>query len=232
MPKFAVYYVPEIDSDFYQLGSSILGYDIRRRKLQPQTAMIKAKVGEIDPHWQTSARPFGFHLTIGDSILFEPDKLSKIEAEMQLILDCFAPDEAFELTRNKSRFIPDWGPPIVLRYDPNEHLRNFHALVVSRINTMGIGSGYLKRYQENPDRYVYKPHIATRIEKFFSPHILGGFKPHFTLLNPYKGPNRSELVQKLEEMFIEFDKFTVNTICLLVQDNPTENWVIHKEYSR
>jgi hypothetical protein len=158
-----------------------------------------------------------------------------IEEELGGILDCFTPSEEFHLYRCHSEFIPDWskwGNPIVLRYDPNEHLRTFHALVAALINVMGNGSGYLKRYRNNPDQFADEPHKAARTKKFFTPNIFGDFKPHFTLINPYKGPDRQGLVQKLEKEFSKYETFVMRSVCLLVQSSIDENWVIHKEYQR
>ncbi len=33
MPRFAVYYVPPKESEFYRLGSQIVGYDVRAHNL-------------------------------------------------------------------------------------------------------------------------------------------------------------------------------------------------------
>ena len=237
MPRFAVYYSPAVDKadsksfEFYHLGSSILGYDVRADAPAPMPAQVRGKLGEFDPAWQTYARSYGFHLTIGDAIDFYLGDLHQVEAELLAILNCFAPSEEFKLEQS-SEFVPDWGPPIVLRYDPNEHLRALHALVVSRINTIGTGSTLLRRYLEHPDQYVDEPHKASRILKFYSPRILGDYHPHFTLLNPYTGTDRAPLVRVLEQLFATFTEFTLNSICLLVQRSAEENWIIYKEFVR
>ena len=237
MPKFAVYYIPEVDKanskyfKFYHLGSSILGYDVRAGDPVPMPSELRAKLGEFDPAWQTCAQSYGFHLTIGDAIDFNFGDLHQIEAELLAILNCFASSEKFKLEQS-SDFVPDWGAPIVLRYDPNEHLRALHALVVSRINTIGTGSRLLRRYLEHPNQYINEPHKASRILKFYSPRILGDFYPHFTLLNPYTGTNRTALVRALKQVFDKFTKFTVNSICLLVQYSAEKNWIIYKEFKR
>ena len=237
MPQFDVYYIPEVDKtdsqsfEFYHLGSSILGYDVRAGVPVPMPEEVRAKLGEFDPAWQTQAQSYGFHLTIGDAIDFNLGDLHQVEAELQTILYCFAPSEKFKLDRS-SEFIPDWGPPIVLRYDPNEHLRALHALVVSCINTMGTGSALLRRYLKDPSQYINEPHKTARIRKFYSPRILGDYHPHFTLLNPYTGTKRAPLVRALEQLFATFTEFTLNSICLLVQRSAEENWIIYKEFVR
>jgi hypothetical protein len=237
MPKFAVYYIPEVEEvnskyfKFYQLGSSILGYDVRAGDRVPMAPALRAKLGEFDPAWQANAQPYGFHLTIGDAIDFNTGDLQQIEAELVAILNCFAASDKFELEQS-SDFIPDWGAPIVLRYDPNEHLRALHLLVISCINTIGTGSSLLRRYLEDPNQYANEPHQAARTLKFYSPRILGDYHPHFTLLNPYSGSDRTALVRALKQVFEAFTKFTVNSICLSVQDSAEKNWTIYKEFKR
>jgi hypothetical protein len=231
MPKFAVYYIPEADSKFYQLGSSILGYDVRAGKPVTMPSELQLKLRKFNPAWRSAAQSYGFHLTIGDAIDFELNNLPQIETELLAILDCFASHEKFTLYKSQE-FIPDWGSPIVLRYDPNEYLSTFHALVVARINPMGTGSGYWERYLENPAQYDDESHKVSRIRKFYSPFILGDFAPHFTLLNSYEGANRAELAQKFGQIFSQFTEFTVNSVCLLVQYKAEENWVIYREFER
>jgi hypothetical protein len=188
-------------------------------------------VGEFDAAWQAVARPYGFHLTIGDAIDFDLGDLGQIEAELLAVLNCFAASEEFGLVRNPG-FVQDWGASIVLRYDANEHLRALHTLVVSRINPMGTGSALLRRYVEQPDQYAGEPHLASRVLKFYSPRILGDYHPHFTLLNPYAGTNRAALLRALGQMFEEFVELTLDSICLLVQHSAEENWIIHREFKR
>jgi hypothetical protein len=78
MPKFAVYYVPEEGDELYRLGSSVVGYDIRKRETV-QTLGELQHISSFTDHWVQKARPYGFHLTIGDSIDFEFGKIAKIE---------------------------------------------------------------------------------------------------------------------------------------------------------
>jgi hypothetical protein len=232
MPKFAIYYIPEADTDFYKLGSAILGYDVRAKRPVKMPAELRRKIKGFNSSWGTDARPYGFHLTIGDSIDFNIGDIHRIEAELTSILRCFATKDKFTLRKCDTEFIPNWGPPVVLRYNPNDQLKLLHALVISRINTIGIGSGYLARYLKAPEQYKTEPHKADRIKRFYSPFVLSDFYPHFSLLNPYTGGNRQQLVQELEGIFGGFTDFEVNSICIMVQFNEGENWIIYREIHR
>ena len=230
MPKFAIYYVPEAAGDFYKLGSEILAYDVRSEKRVKMSSKLRSRFSEFKPSWASKSRPYGFHLTISDSIDFNLGDLQQIEAELVSILQCFAARDKFMLHKSNSDFIPDWGLPIVLRYDPNDNLKLLHALVISRINCLGIGSGYLKDYLDDSEQYSKEPHNAKRILRFYSPFVLSDFFPHFSLLNPYTGSNRRQLQRELQNIFGRFVEFEVKSISLLIQLNEGANWTIYREY--
>ena len=78
MPKFALYYVPAANDDLYRQGSSVVGYDIRKRE-KVQTLEALQHIPKFTDDWLKKARPYGFHLTIGDSIDFEAGKVAQIE---------------------------------------------------------------------------------------------------------------------------------------------------------
>ena len=58
--------VPEAESELYQLGSSVLGYDSRAGQRVPLTPELAERVGPIDDEWVASARGFGLHMTVSD----------------------------------------------------------------------------------------------------------------------------------------------------------------------
>lgn len=230
MPKFAVYYVPLIEDDFYRLGTSILGYDVRARK----PVQMPEKLQDLldNPDWVKKARPYGFHLTIGDAIDFAPGDIQLIERELDELLHCFAPQHRFTLQRRGDDFVTFWGQRqvVVLRYDPNDYLQMLHTLVVARLHTLGSGSSYLERYLKNPGQYAERPHQAQKIRKFYRPTVLDEYAPHFTLLNPYTGDRHDELARTFSEMFGGFSHITLDSICLLLHTNENENWEIYREY--
>jgi hypothetical protein len=226
MPKFAVYYIPKADSPFYRLGSSILGYDIRT-ETQVTSPPPGISLPMIDPGWRLEAMPYGFHLTIGDAIDFLTGDLYCIVSEIEGILQCFAPRSPFIL-RQCSPLIPNWGDPIAIRYDADDNLKLLHTLVVSRVNTLGIGSGYLDRYLKEPSQYSATD--AQCILRFYSRFILSNFNPHFTLLNPYRGTDRTAIVSSFTALFHSFDPLQVESICLVVQLSGGANWKIYKEF--
>lgn len=235
MPKFAVYYVPQAEDDFYRLGTSILGYDVRARKSVQMPKELQDRLGGFDQDWVKDARPYGFHLTIGDAIDFGFGDILSIEHEIDDILNCFDPGHPFTLQRRKEDFVTFWGKQkeiVVLRYDSNDHLKVLHTLVAARVHPLGVGSGYLQSYLKNPKQYVDRSYLDHRILKFYSPTVLDSYSPHFTLLNPYTGEDHDDLKRLFSEIFGQFSRIRLDSICLLVQMHGDENWEIYKEFKR
>ena len=82
----------------------------------------------------------------------------------------------------------------------------------------------------NTNQLSREPHKVYRILKFYSPFVLDDFKPHFSIFNPCPGSERTQIVEKLTEMFSGFTQFVVNSICLVIQETDSEQWTIYREY--
>lgn len=238
MAKFAIYYVPRAEDEIYRLGSELLGYDVRARKpivLSEEMEKRFQTIGGYSEEWGRFARPYGFHMAIGDTIEFHLADLVSIENELDDLLNCFNPRHPFELWRvEDAEFVAlrpgPHGQAVALRYRPNEALWVLHTLVVARLHTRGVGTAYLQRLLRDPTPFKDQPFQAHRIRKFFSPAVLDGYKPHFTVLNPYTGKRGEELAELLLEQFGKFTKIRINSICLMLQVSDDENFQIHREY--
>lgn len=234
MPAFAVYYVPDHDNPFYKLGSSILGYDIRNKENYSVPSSLNQWEKGISHEWVKIARPYGFHLTIGDAIECDLSTIYKVERELETLLRCFSPDNKFTLTQRED-FVTFWGEQkqvVFLRYDANVELMMFQAALVASINTMGTGSGYLRTYLETPEKYTKVSEQINRTKKYFAPYVFDRFRPHFTLLSPFLGEDHGKLKKTLEDMFLPYKNFTVDKICLLYQKNENSFWEIYREFER
>jgi hypothetical protein len=235
MPKFAVYYVPQEDDLFYHLGTQILGYDVRARSLVTLPSSFQESLGQLDEAWTAISRPYGFHLTIGDAIDCHWSAIPLVERELAELLKCFDPAHPFTFQRHNDGPVEIWGETgrhsLALLYDPNEFLRMFQTLIATRINPLGIGSGFLKRYLAHPEREP-QPHTVQQIRLFYSPNLLGNWHPHFTLLNPYTGGDVTSMASRLGQLFKFYMQVTVQTVCLLIQRDDEANWEIYREFHR
>lgn len=234
MPAFAVYFIPEFSDPFYKLGSSILGYDIREKTEAPVPDELAKWKNGIKDEYVRIARPYGFHLTIGDAIECDNSSIYKVERELETLLGCFSTDNKFTLTQ-RDDFVTFWGnnkEVVFLRYDANVELMMFQAALVASINTMGTGSGYLKSHLETPQKFTQIPVQINRTKKYFAPYVFDRFRPHFTLFSPFKGSDHDDLKMVLEQMFLPYKRFVVDKICLLYQKDESSFWEIYREFNR
>ena len=234
MPNFAVFHIPPAHDDFYKIGSAILGYDIRAKSELTIPKTLKYDFDEFNPHWCDIARPYGFHMTIGDAVRFKNKSvLAKVEKELSTILGWISPRNPLSLNWREEKFLTYWRyekSVVVLRYHASEALKILHTLVTSRINPLGDGSGYHDEYKQFPEDY--SPHRASRIKNFYSPTVFDSYSPHFTLLNPYKGDHHRRLKKRLRRRFAAFTHIPVHTISLVVQWADDQPWEIHREFVR
>ncbi len=96
-PKFAVYYIPEGDDPFYQLGTQLLGYDVRARTSVTLPPGVQATLGRVEESWVLFSRPLGFHLTIGDAIDCDWSTIPLVEGELIDLPGCFEHDFSYSL---------------------------------------------------------------------------------------------------------------------------------------
>ncbi len=234
MPKFAVYFIPQADDPFYQLGTQILGYDVREKRRVTVPATLLAELGEIDPSWVSEALPFGFHLTICDALDCDWATIPLVERRLADLLSCFNTDSAFTLRRRTEKPVGVWssgdGHCLALVYEPDVTLSMLHALVVGCINPMGKGSGYLQQYLTG--FRSLRPHATQQVKLFSSPTILDNWWPHFTLLNPYTGSDPTSMASRLARVSETYSTLTIQSLCLLVQERNDANWFIYREVSR
>ncbi len=226
MAKCAVLYVPKKEDKFYELGTSILGYDVRARVQVPIAKELQDLQG-FDPDWVRKAQQYGFHLTIGNAIDFVGN-LFTIEKEIADIVACFHPDHCFTL-KKCTDFVTQWGEAVVLRYDPNDFLKILHTLIVARVNPLGNGSGYLERYLSGID-HCTEQCCHHKIMKFYSPYVFDSYLPHFTLLSPYTGQDYQSVEQLFSSLFSDFSCLKLDSVCLVIQMHEGENWKIYKEF--
>jgi hypothetical protein len=230
MAKFAVYYVPGSNADLYTRGSLVIGRDVRAK----QEVEILKELREqnwFKDDYVAKARPYGFHLTVGDSIDFDLADMLAIEQEIEDVLRCFNPEHAFTLTKRTEDFVTFRGPAVVLRYDANDYLKILHAVIAARVHPLGTGSGYLRRYLDK--KKEQRPYRIRRTMKFLSPTVFDSYSPHFTVLNPYTGDEgaQSAISSFFCSQFGQYEHITLASVCLLVQMHEDENWHVHREFT-
>jgi len=238
MPKFALYFIPPArgeQADLYRRGTGILGYNIRTGKTSKPGKSLREEFGEFEDHWVAKAAPYGFHVTITDSIDFHPADIKAIEHEIEDILNCFKPEHRFLLTKHASKFIDTFGDSIVLRYSVNKHLNLFEAVAVARLNPRPLGLSSRRLADDllaKPKRFAREPVKHHRMTKFCSETIFDSYTAHFTVLRPYRGGRKRDLRAALGKMFGEFEEVEVSSVCLLVKPDNDDIWRVYREFQR
>jgi hypothetical protein len=234
MPKFAIYYVPDANDEFYRIGSQLLYYDVRAQAPPAMSSQVRDQLTTFDDAWVATAQPYGFHLTLGDAIECTDAAIPLVEQELEMLALCFDPAHPWTLQQRQPEPISVWGEVgkeiIVLRYEPNDYVKMLHALIVACINPLGIGSGYLQRHLLHPEEL--SPLGAQRTRLFYSPFILDDWTPHFTLLNPYHGGDHQGIATRLARLFTDFQSLVIHSLCLMIQMHDTDNWHIYSEFLR
>ena len=233
MPRFAVYYVPPSRSPFYRLGTSLVRYDVRAKSMMHSDNPIRAQIPQFREDYVAKPQKHGLHSTVVGPYEFDMQHLTEIEATIADILSCFDPTSQFTL-RTSRDFITFWGKQhdiVVLRYDPNAALIALHTMLLTGLVRFATGSAYYPQYKDDAAHFTQTE--WQRIRHFYHPNVLDGYYPHFTLLAPYTDNRyRKEVERVLRSLFGKFTTHKLESICLMVQDDSSKNWYIHREYER
>lgn len=234
MPDFALYYVPPLDHPLYQPGSELLGYDLRRRTMLPETNSARDHFPTFTPAWVRDSQQYGFHMTIGHAIHFEAARLPEIDAEMESILDLFDPTKPFLITpcTGDLYLALATGWACLLRYDPNQALMMLHALVVARLAPLGIGIPPPTTPAAQDKSPFTRPQDGHRLAQYFYRPILDDFYPHFTLFNPLPETDIDAVRAGVMASVPTPEPFEMQSVCLLVRPDGDTHYHIHREYMR
>ncbi len=229
MAKFAVYTIPPADSDLYQRGSEILGYDVRSGEFLPEENATREALPEFHPDWVAQPQTYGFHMTTGYSLYFDMETLPQIEAAMEVALGCFGRDAEFVLTPDPEERIPLWHDEIfVIHCQPNPAMLMLHTMMTVLVNPLGKSSNYSQRYEQQ-DPSELDPVKLHRVRHFFTPHMLDAWVPHFSLMYPYGGSYPEATQAALLELFGP-EPIVCDSVCLVVREDDETHYRLHREF--
>lgn len=232
MIRFAIFYVPPSRSPFYRLGTSILRHDIRSQRLLHENNMIRAQIPNFTEKYVEGPQLSGLHSTITVPYRIRKGDLPSIEYEIEATLNNFSPNSLFAM-QAQDDFVGFWGKNqeiVVLRYQPSPALLILHTILTLRLSALATGSSsYTDR--NALDARTNKPEEIHRIRRYYSPHVLDAYCPHFTLMNPYTGTTHEHIAAVMRVIFGGFRSHTMDSICLMIQEQEGERWRIHREYN-
>lgn len=229
MAKFAVYTIPPPDSDLYQRGSEILGYDVRTGEFLPEDNPTRDALPEFHPDWVAQPQTYGFHMTTGYSLYFDMATLPQIEQAIETALGCFGRDVEFMLTPEPENRIPLWHDEIfVIHCQPNPAMLMLHTMMTVMVNPLGTSSNYSRRYAEQ-DPAELDPVKLHRVRHFYTPQMLDAWVPHFSLMYPYTGSYPAEMRAALLELFSP-EPIVTESICLVLREDDETHYRLHREF--
>ncbi|MGB7339936.1 MAG: DUF1045 domain-containing protein [Phototrophicaceae bacterium] len=226
MPRFGVFVVPPARNPFYRLGTSILGYDVRREQAAHADNFIRAQLPDFDEEFVKRPQKHGIHCTVVAPQECRIGDLPAIQYEMERILNCFAASTQFKLSAADD-FVTYWGKKqqiAVLQYAANPAMLMLHTLLVAQL------AQYVVPDIDLPTQDV--AHEYHRIHHFNYPFVFDGYTPHFTLLFPYKGNQHEAMQDALYSLFGQFKQMIVEGLCLMMQADKDTQWTIVHEFHR
>ena len=216
---FAVFFVPRIDSELYELGTRIIGYDVRRKKVEAVEPF--SCVG--------AANLFGFHLTVCDALYFssEADRRHAV-AEVEYLLNDVTPFEIRGI-RLERDYPTERNVALAVESVP-DMLEAIHHEFVHRIYRRAAASDYTLGRAELAAAQRTNSEIL--LHKYHAPYILNRFRPHFTLLSNCGSDqwevNGSGLTAALSRLPAGLS-LTVDQLAIMSCSRPGERWFIEKE---
>ncbi len=222
--RFAVYLCPPAESEYYRLGSEVLGYDVRAGKELPLPA-------DVRPEWQTASGPYGFHLTLLEGFWCAPETLPEIEAELRACVACLSPTADLSLhngTVVRATTHGDRG--IGQIFNPSPDLLMFHAFLLARLARFVTHSPFFDRLVANPDRYP-EAYQKARLALLKTPRGLDTYEPHYTLVDPFGGSEEEgeALRQRLEILMAPWAEQTYNSVALFVKPEGELRWQVRAD---
>ena len=184
--SFALFVVPDGTSEFYRLGTSVLGYDVRESRAVE--TRWKAKVGD--------AAAFGFHLTVCDALYFANEvQVAIARSQVRFLAKQW---HAFWLSNLVLKHSwPDARSIAFGAHDQSGALEAFHSELVTRIYRDAASSNYSVGIKQivrggQPERHSFM------LQRYKSPYVLKEYTPHFTLLTNVEPHEQDATVADLE----------------------------------
>jgi hypothetical protein len=214
--RYAVYYVPELQSDFYALGSSLLGYSIREggRIHYPVLPGVKS-VGEFT----RKAAVYGFHATIVAPFQTEASR-EAICSGLEKAVEGHAP---FRLNKLEMTLLR--GFPVLLTSEPMEALSRLEQSLLETLSPMFLppDPASLQR------RGGLSPRQLEYFWKWGYPFVLDEHCFHLTL-GDSEAPDY--FLTALKGYFPEgmLEKLTLSKVSLCIQEKKEGPFVVDRDF--
>jgi putative phosphonate metabolism protein len=226
LPRYAIYYAPDLDSDLHRFGAALLGYDAGSGEAMPFPADVLAQA----PDWATltdDPRKYGFHGT-----LKAPFPLAAGNTEADLVAAC----ENFAAT---PRAIPVIAPVVraisgFVAVVPAEPSADLGALAQHCVETFDR----FRASMTPEDRARRRPEALTarqveQLDRFGYPYVLNDFRFHMTLTGRLTSERGAPVLAMLQEHFAALDltSLRIDRIALFRQDDKSSRFRIVRQFT-
>ncbi|MBN2532122.1 MAG: hypothetical protein JXB88_04490 [Spirochaetales bacterium] len=187
---FALYYIPDADSDLFHFGTKILGYNV----------YTENETESSYTEYNKKSRKFGLHVTICDVLYFIGSfEIQEIENEIAYIWQEYKDIELSGLRIEKNN--PDKGTLSIMFHDTSRKLEALHNELVQRVYRRSAGSDY---NIGSPSRIgdIHTEQNKFMIERYKAPFIMSSFIPHFTLLTEIPQEKIDDIYNTINTKFL------------------------------
>lgn len=213
--EFAIYYIPK-NKRFYDFGSNLLGYNIKRNSEIISSGIYK-KIQDLN----TKSKIYGFHLTITDVVSIDEDKLEVVINRAQRIFSQSI-FRNISLTAKNIQIMPN-AKIIAIIYNRNFRFLLLHFLLVIFIQSLGYSSNYLLNYKKLNIRHRIKSMV------FLSPYIFNEYLPHISLISIITDQDINIFTNFLNKDMHSFERLDIERIVIVVKYRTNKYFRILKE---
>lgn len=196
--EFATYFIPE--GAIYNLGSQIIGYDIKNKLVTTNTSIVKL------PNYK--AGQYGFHLTLTDVVEININQLSKALKIIKTICGVLI-FKNISLKLDKIDIMPN-ANVYALQFKNSIRLWILHVFLVIFVQRLGIDSGY----KHNVNMSAWR-RVKTRY--FLSPYIFDDFLPHMSLASDVDRNTANQLHELINNKLPKLSVLKIGTIAVVVR---------------
>jgi putative phosphonate metabolism protein len=220
-PRYAIYYVPDVDSALARFGAGLLGYDAFSGEGLPFPADVIAEI----PDWAdltSDPRKYGFHATLKAPFSLAPGK-----TEAELVAAC----EAFAAA---ARTIPAIAPVVrvisgfiaVVPAAPSADLSTLAQDCVEAFDGFRAPMTSGDRARRNPAALTARQ--VEQLDRFGYPYVLKDFRFHMTLTGRLPPPRNATVLTMLQARFatLGLTSLRIDRVALFRQDGPTSRFQI------
>jgi putative phosphonate metabolism protein len=218
MPRYAIYYAPERDTQLWKFGTSVLGGDPETGSAVPQIVPD----GFQSDDWQSftaSPRRYGFHATLKAPFALAP---GKSEADLFAAFSAFAQSQ-----------MPFSAPPLapvlygeyvtLQETRPDARLAALAGACVTEFDAFRAQLSDKDRARRNPEGLSARE--RDHLERFGYPYVLEDFTFHMTLAGPLPENRGTDVLSALSAAYdegVRGEAFSVRSLSIFVEPSPGE----------